>query len=127
MDDFNEVRISKIFITHAHHDHFGGLYDVLKIMLQRGHPEPQVYKKLDGNKFEKEVFERYPTLKGKISNLNHGDLFDLVDDKFTLKALYTPGHASDHFSMLMNPYTTSEEQTYLFSGDIILGTPSTSV
>jgi len=42
-----------------------------------------------------------------------------------LKALYTPGHCTDHFSLLMtHPKLT---QRYLFSGDIILGTPSTSV
>jgi glyoxylase-like metal-dependent hydrolase (beta-lactamase superfamily II) len=49
MDDFGDIQISKIFITHAHYDHFGGLYDVLKILLERGHKEPLVYKKLDGN------------------------------------------------------------------------------
>lgn len=42
-----------------------------------------------------------------------------------MRALYTPGHAVDHFSMLMTHETIQE--TYLFSGDIILGTPSTSV
>jgi endoribonuclease LACTB2 len=40
MDDFAGIQISKIFITHAHHDHFGGLYDVLKILIERGQEEP---------------------------------------------------------------------------------------
>ena len=43
-----------------------------------------------------------------------------------MRALYTPGHATDHMSLLLKQKTKPEE-TYLFSGDIILGTPSTSV
>ena len=43
-----------------------------------------------------------------------------------MKALYTPGHASDHFSMLLST-DDAADLSYLFSGDIIMGTPSTSV
>jgi glyoxylase-like metal-dependent hydrolase (beta-lactamase superfamily II) len=63
---------------------------------------------------------------GKVKDLAHGDIFDLVDDKMKIKALYTPGHATDHFSMLLT-LENDELQSYLFSGDIIMGTPSTSV
>jgi glyoxylase-like metal-dependent hydrolase (beta-lactamase superfamily II) len=63
---------------------------------------------------------------GKVKDLAHGDIFDLVDDKMKIKALYTPGHATDHFSMLLT-LENYELQSYLFSGDIIMGTPSTSV
>jgi glyoxylase-like metal-dependent hydrolase (beta-lactamase superfamily II) len=70
--DFSQIRIKLIFITHAHHDHFGGLYDVLRALGERGHEEPSVYKKLDGNKFEKEVFDRFPSLVGKVHDLTHG-------------------------------------------------------
>jgi len=48
------------------------------------------------------VFARYPTLEGKVKDLKHNDTFKL-DDDFEFKTLYTPGHASDHFSILMNP------------------------
>lgn len=95
--------------------------------MEKEHQEPEVYKKLDGNKFEKEVFERFPSLVGKVKDLVHGDVFDLTEDKMKMKALYTPGHATDHFSMLLTPDAPSTEQSYLFSGDIIMGTPSTSV
>lgn len=107
MADQDQVRIEKIFITHAHHDHFGGLYDVLRILNDKGHEEPLVYKKLDGNRSEQEVFDRFPSLIGKVHDLKHGDLFDL-EGLATLKALYTPGHATDHFSMLMLPNKKDE-------------------
>jgi ribonuclease BN (tRNA processing enzyme) len=72
MTDFGHVQIQKIFITHAHYDHFGGLWDVMNVLKKRGQQvEPQVYKKLDGNKFEKEVFARYPELGGKVFDLKH--------------------------------------------------------
>jgi glyoxylase-like metal-dependent hydrolase (beta-lactamase superfamily II) len=100
----------------------------LKILIERGHEEPMVYKKLDGNQFEKEVFSRFPTLVGKVKDLKHNDTFNMDHDQANLRALYTPGHATDHFSMLFEPKPERPDQkTYLFSGDIILGAPSTSV
>ena len=42
-----------------------------------------------------------------------------------MRGMYTPGHTSDHFSFFLNHDDFNE--TYLFSGDIILGTPSTHV
>ena len=29
MNDHQDVELENIFITHAHHDHFGGVYDIL--------------------------------------------------------------------------------------------------
>ena len=31
-DNEGEVEFENIFITHAHYDHFGGVYDVLKLL-----------------------------------------------------------------------------------------------
>jgi len=47
---------------------------------------------LDGNRFELEVFERYPELQSKVKDLKHDDAFK-VDDDFEIKSLFTPGHA----------------------------------
>ena len=33
--DFSHVNIEKIFITHGHYDHFGGVFDVLNILMNR--------------------------------------------------------------------------------------------
>ena len=47
-----------------------------------------------------------------------------VNQNLKLKSIYTPGHISDHMSFI---YSGFNDQNILFSGDIILGTPSTSV
>ena len=44
-----------------------------------------------------------------------------------LEAIYTPGHISDHMSFLMTHEGAEAAETILFSGDIILGSPSTAV
>eukprot|EP00347_Sterkiella_histriomuscorum_P013976 403362637 len=143
--DQQHVNIDRILITHSHYDHFGGLFDILNIIQNRQQlglgktqiNEPMIHKKLDGNQFEKEVFLKYPSLEGKVQDLTHGEVFD-IDDEFELKSLFTPGHASDHFSFLLSEKNKSidftkkaenskRNENYLFSGDIILGTPSTSV
>ena len=46
-----------------------------------------------------------------------------LNGNLTIKAIYTPGHATDHMSFLL----TSPPSTYLFAGDLILGTSTTYV
>ena len=39
-----------ILLTQAHHDHIGGLYDVIELLKSLGQEySPKVFKKLDGN------------------------------------------------------------------------------
>lgn len=46
-----------------------------------------------------------------------------------MSAIYTPGHISDHMSFLLKHKGNDEQppESVLFSGDIILGSPSTVV
>ena len=91
---------------------------------------------LDNNQYEKEVFDRYPELQEKVLPLINESTFNVLlnsnekSSEVELRALYTPGHASDHFSLFLqdlkgNSFLNGE--TILFSGDIILGAPSTSI
>ena len=60
--DFN---INRILITHAHADHFGGVQDTIDLLesQNRATSDLTAYKLLTDNRFEKEVFTRYPRLR----------------------------------------------------------------
>jgi glyoxylase-like metal-dependent hydrolase (beta-lactamase superfamily II) len=80
---------------------------------------------LTGNKFEKELFERFPDLSSIVNNITNDQTFSVEDPngELTLKAVHTLGHIDDHMSFLLN----GGGEEILFSGDIILGTPSSLV
>ncbi|KAL5274195.1 LACTB2 family protein [Megaselia abdita] len=101
-----KARIRDILLTHWHHDHVGGVKDVLKI---NNNEECKVWK-----------FPRYsnepqscPEIPDhvKIHQLVNGQQFSV--EGATMKVVHTPGHTSDHVCLLMNEI--------LFSGDCILG------
>ena len=73
---------------------------------------------LDGNQFEKSVFEEYPDLKLEedkdasnpnsivVKHIKHGDVFKFserstLNDNLNLLSIHTPGHISDHMSFLL--------------------------
>lgn len=82
-----------MLITHKHHDHVGGVSDLLKrcpdAHVYKAQPDGQQYDIADGQVF---------TVKGA-----------------TLKAMHTPGHTTDHVVFLL------EDEDAMFAGDNILG------
>jgi len=52
-----------VLITHSHFDHFGGAYDIVKLMEKLGKPIPKIYKKIDGNKTERKQTIENESLK----------------------------------------------------------------
>jgi len=91
----NKVTISKILITHGHHDHLDGLPSLLSSLPNK----PEAYK-MD----HKDLLE-----------LKEGMSFDV--EGASIKCLHTPGHADDHISFLI-------DERMLICGDIVLGAPS---
>lgn len=96
-----KVDLSHIFISHWHHDHVGGINDVLELENTR---ECQIWK--------------YPrseddTTVTKFDYLKDGQEFCV--EGATLRVLHTPGHTTDHvvFHLL--------EENAIFSADCILG------
>eukprot|EP01135_Chromosphaera_perkinsii_P009171 Nk52_evm6s1671 gene=Nk52_evmTU6s1671 len=104
-----------ILITHWHHDHTGGIQQVLG---EFGRDIP-VYKFPDPS---------HDSGKGPYREIRDGDVFRIgqgaggeEDGCTTLRALHTPGHTRDHIALFL------EEELALFTGDCVLGCGVTPV
>ncbi|KAL2869862.1 putative metallo-beta-lactamase domain protein [Aspergillus lucknowensis] len=85
--------IHQALITHWHHDHVGGISDLLKLF-----PEAAIYK------HEPEEGQK---------SIEDGQIFKV--DGATLRACHTPGHTVDHMMLVL------EEEDAIFTGDNVLG------
>jgi glyoxylase-like metal-dependent hydrolase (beta-lactamase superfamily II) len=92
--------IQELVITHAHHDHMGGIASVL----ERFGPLRVSKKPWPGTDEDYGV---------EIHAIDDGAVIGTEDA--TLRAIHTPGHSPDHLSFML------EEDGALISGDNILG------
>ena len=97
-----------ILLTHRHHDHVGGVRCLLDELLKRGLSLPKVYIRHTEESVDAMKSEGLDTM-----NIIDGQVF--VCEGATLKAIYSPGHCSDHVSFIV------QEDRALLCGDCILG------
>ncbi|MBI2879527.1 MAG: beta-lactamase-like protein 2 [Candidatus Rokubacteria bacterium] len=95
-----EVR--RVLLTHRHRDHMGGVAD-----LRRLYPRVPIAK----------LIRNDPDLPVPMEPLEDGAV--IGGEGVTLRAVHTPGHASDHLCYYL------EEEQALFTGDLILGGTTT--
>ena len=72
------------------------------------------------------MFNRYPDLRPLVTSITDDQIFPVDEDTdrpLELQALHTLGHIDDHMSFLLK----ESKESVLFSGDILLGTPSSVV
>lgn len=96
--------IPRALLTHRHRDHMGGVPDV-----RRAYPRIPVGKLVVND----------PSLPVPMEPLADGAV--VRGEGVTLRALHTPGHASDHLCYYL------EEERALFTGDLILGGSTTVI
>ncbi|TIA55729.1 Metallo-hydrolase/oxidoreductase [Aureobasidium pullulans] len=88
-----KASIDRVILTHWHHDHVGGIPDLLTL-----YPTLKIYKhKPSENQID----------------VKHGEIFKIDDT--TLRAFYCPGHTNDHMALVL------EEENAMFTGDNVLG------
>ena len=71
--------IEGILITHAHFDHMGGAFDVLKLMGKLGRPLPKIYKFIDGNESELERYDENEDVKEHLCHVTEETCFELEE------------------------------------------------
>jgi glyoxylase-like metal-dependent hydrolase (beta-lactamase superfamily II) len=87
------ISISAALLTHWHHDHVGGVADLLALF-----PETELYKNEPSD--------------GQL-DIADGQVFKT--EGATLRAFHCPGHTTDHMAMVL------EEEDAMFTGDNVLG------
>jgi hydroxyacylglutathione hydrolase len=73
------LTLTGILVTHHHHDHTGGIKELLEV-----YPETTVYGPTN------------PKIKGIHKRLSQGDCIKIDSPEIELKILETPGHTMDH-------------------------------
>jgi glyoxylase-like metal-dependent hydrolase (beta-lactamase superfamily II) len=106
LEETHAPPLSRIILTHAHSDHIGGAADVRTL-----------YPRIPVSKCPWP--ERDAQFPVELGVLQDGDR--VTGDGYTLRAVFTPGHAPDHLCYLL------EEENALFTGDVILGVGTTVI
>ncbi|KAK7440528.1 hypothetical protein CaCOL14_011272 [Colletotrichum acutatum] len=88
-----QATVEKVLITHWHHDHMGGIQQLLELSPSS------------------EVFKNQPE-EGQ-SDISDGQKFSV--DGVSLTAVFTPGHTVDHMAFVL------EEEDAMFTADNVLG------
>ncbi|XP_030752483.1 endoribonuclease LACTB2 isoform X1 [Sitophilus oryzae] len=97
------VDLAHIFLTHWHHDHVGGLEDILEQL-------PEQTKHCEIWKFPLHKDEK---ISNNFEHLKDGH--EISVEGATLRTIHTPGHTEDHVALHLL------EEDAIFSGDCILG------
>ncbi|KAG0086355.1 hypothetical protein BGZ93_005853 [Podila epicladia] len=111
--DLQGATISKVICSHWHHDHVGGVSDVLGLLAERN--------LLKGSEPSGPLasLHKFPCPEHDDPETRFENIKDQqeihVDDETTLVALHTPGHTSDHCSFYL------KEENTLFTADCVLG------
>ncbi|KAI9342587.1 beta-lactamase-like protein [Obelidium mucronatum] len=109
LQERGNVSISDILITHRHHDHVGGIQQVLQA---NPHTNVNIWKRMTS--VDNNANGEIPPYKHILEN----QIFET--EGASLQSIYTPGHLDDHVVFYL------KQEAALFSGDSVLGQGSTT-
>ncbi|KAF8975228.1 hypothetical protein BGZ46_009321 [Entomortierella lignicola] len=134
--DLGGATISKVICSHWHHDHVGGVDDVMKFLASRNihlnsppataadagtsrhGSNPLALVDVDSSSSLPEIF-KFPNPEKDDPETRFQRISDQqeikVDEQTTLVTLHTPGHTTDHCSFWL------KEENTLFTADCVLG------
>ncbi|KAF9971173.1 hypothetical protein BGZ73_005924 [Actinomortierella ambigua] len=126
--------INKVVCSHWHHDHVGGVKDILEFLASRNiqlNNPPSTAADASSAAHSKALVDvqkhspesphifKYPCPEHDDEETRFEPLRDMeeiqVDESTTLLTLHTPGHTSDHLSFYL------KEENILFTADCVLG------
>ncbi|XP_044266163.1 beta-lactamase-like protein 2 homolog [Tribolium madens] len=99
-----DIDLAHIFISHWHHDHMGGLLDVLDLKDKTKYTQVWKYPRSEGESLPDGC---------TIDFLKDGQEFSV--EGATVRVVHTPGHTTDHIVLHL------VEENAVFSGDCVLG------
>jgi glyoxylase-like metal-dependent hydrolase (beta-lactamase superfamily II) len=120
------AKITTCLLTHWHHDHIGGVKDLLSLP---DHASVHVHKHLpthnpDGILDPESVSVREISDGQKFSippSSNNGGGEEGGDGVFEIQAIHTPGHAKDHMAFQITRSSDVDEVGSIFTADNVLG------
>ncbi|KAJ2805413.1 Beta-lactamase-like protein 2 [Coemansia helicoidea] len=122
------ARVGRILLTHWHADHIGGVRQLLDspdIVT----PDCTVHKyadaEADGSESVAAMLET-ARARDRLRGIADGEVFD-IDGGLQLRAVFTPGHTSDHMAFAVSLPSSSHTRLLLLTGDTVLGRGSTTV
>lgn len=98
------AHLEHVIITHWHHDHIGGVGDIIKNIKT----DCRIWKHKRLDKPDDSLPNDIP-----LNFLENGA--EISTEGATLRIMHTPGHTTDHITLIL------KEENALFSGDCILG------
>ncbi len=122
----NGWSLGSIILTHFHHDHIGGVEQILNSLESEGSNKIVLFKRFP-KYFGGCDESKFPRWASRLQEIQPDQRWK-IDETTELKAICTPGHTSDSISLLLeSTNSVSESKRIIFSGDTVLGSGSTSV
>jgi hydroxyacylglutathione hydrolase len=130
------MNYSKVLLTHSHIDHGGGVEDFLSSIANELSQEPELLFHRDNDLYRdtiSTIAAHYGLSPSEFKNVPEADRYIADEEtvtfgKYSLRALFTPGHAPGHLSFYIDHASISEQtsngypasEPFTFEGPVLI-------